>query len=134
MEARVQTWICNAGPARGRRFCSGNRRLAAHRRRDVPYWRGVAACKLAMDHFRHHADQQGADGDSAGSCEFTKPGFDCEVESSSLCPDSPWMPRDPRLSDRAVTIRVPRHFGIASWRQIARVREFARTRYPTIIR
>src|SRR5580704_11118178 len=61
-------------------------------------WRGVAACKLAMDHFWHHADQQGADGDRAGGCEFTKPGFDCEVESSSLCPDSPWMPRDPSLS------------------------------------
>jgi hypothetical protein len=38
-----------------------------------------------------------------GGCEFTKPGFDCEVESSSLCPDSPWMPRDPSLSHRAVT-------------------------------
>src|SRR5271167_3961471 len=75
----------------------GNHRLAAHRRRDVPYWRGVAACKLAMDHFRHHANQQSADGDGVGGCEFTKPGFDCEVESSPLCPDSPRMPRDPSL-------------------------------------
>src|SRR5260370_36817282 len=88
-----------------------------------------------MDHLRHHADQQGADGDSAGSCEFTKPGFDCEVESSSLCPDSPWMPRDPNLSDRAVTIRVPRHFGIASWRRrIARVREFELNRPRFVVR
>ncbi len=41
------------------------------------------------------------------------------------------MPRDPSLSDRAVTIRVPRHFGIASWRRrIAKVRNFAKMRYP----
>jgi len=71
-------------------------------------WRGIAACKLALDNFRHNADQQGADGDRAGGCEFTKPGFDCEVESSSLCPDGPWMPRDPSLSDRAVTIWLNR--------------------------
>jgi hypothetical protein len=64
---------------------------------------GIVACKLAMDHFRHHADQQGADGNRAGGCEFPKPRLDCEVESSSLCPDSSWMPRDPSLSDRAVT-------------------------------
>lgn len=70
-----------------------------------------------MDHFRHYANQQSADGDGVGGCEFTKPGFDCEVESSSLCPDSPRMPRDPSLSDRAVTILVPRHFGIASARR-----------------
>jgi hypothetical protein len=35
----------------GRTFCSGNHLLAPQRRRDVPYWRGIAACKLAMDHF-----------------------------------------------------------------------------------
>src|SRR5260370_20873193 len=39
MEARVQTWSCNAGSTRGRRFYSANRCLAAHRRRDVRYWR-----------------------------------------------------------------------------------------------
>ncbi len=93
--------FCDAGSAGDPGVRSSGCGVAANRQASVLGRRDTDAGKLAVDRVRHHADQQGADGDRAGASGPTEPRADGEVESPARGADGAGRPGDRSVPDRA---------------------------------